>query len=80
MDEYIQYESTVSAIGSILNNHSSLKSIQMPSLGAILLLREQNLRFTLKAILELPHLQFSIVKQLANAYEKTLAKQLFDAQ
>lgn len=64
----------MSAIGSILNNHSTLKAIQMPSLGAILLLRDHNLKYTLQAISDLPNLQFNIIKQLSHAYEKTFAK------
>lgn len=50
----------------------------MPSLGALLSLRDKNKTFTLQAIVQLERTQFNIVKQLANAYERTLSKQIHE--
>lgn len=52
-----------------------------PVIGAILSLRDKNHNITFKAILEeLSHTQYTILKQLLNAHEKTLAKQLNEYQ
>jgi hypothetical protein len=51
----------------------------MPSLGAILALRDKKQELTIQSILDLPHNQFNIVKQLSNAFERTLAKQILEA-
>ena len=45
----------------------------MPSLGAILGLRDKSKTLTLAGIMDLPNLQINIIRQLANAYERTLA-------
>ena len=51
----------------------------MPSLGAILGLRDKSKTLTLAGIMDLPNLQINIIRQLANAYERTLAAQIGEA-
>eukprot|EP00347_Sterkiella_histriomuscorum_P005558 403356151 len=80
LDEEIQFESTIGVIGQILSQYSTQRSIQNPSLGAILQLRDSNQEATLKCIQNLPSLQFNIIKQLANAYDRNLAKQISQYQ
>jgi hypothetical protein len=46
----------------------------MPSLGAILTLRDKNPDMTLTTIIGLPQAQYNIIKQLANAYDRTLSR------
>lgn len=52
--------------------------VQMAGLGAILALRDKSMGMTINAIMGagLTQPQFNIVKQLANAYDRTLAKQI----
>ena len=50
----------------------------MPSLGALLALRDKNLNFTLNSIVNLPIMQINIIKQLANAFEKNFGRQILN--
>eukprot|EP00350_Pseudokeronopsis_sp_OXSARD2_P001784 CAMPEP_0170547716 /NCGR_PEP_ID=MMETSP0211-20121228/6067_1 /TAXON_ID=311385 /ORGANISM="Pseudokeronopsis sp., Strain OXSARD2" /LENGTH=175 /DNA_ID=CAMNT_0010852867 /DNA_START=1349 /DNA_END=1876 /DNA_ORIENTATION=+ len=78
--EEMQVESIAGCVGKVLIQHCNQKAIQMPSLASFLALRGKNCDMALKAILKLPPQQFNIIKQLANAYERTLAKQLLEMQ
>jgi hypothetical protein len=54
----------------------------MGGLGALVALRDKNMGLTLKAICEggLTTQQYNLVKQLANAYDRNLSKQIANYQ
>jgi hypothetical protein len=56
--------------------NSGNKNIQMASLACLVALRDKNVSQTIKAIIAggLSTVQVNIIKQLANAYERTLSK------
>jgi len=76
---YVQYAAVIKTLGSIIKIHSSHRGIINPVIGAILSLRDKNMNITFKAIQEeLSHTQYTILKQILQAHEKTLARQLMD--
>ena len=52
----------------------------MPSLGALLALKDKDSHLTLDAIVGLPLVQVNIVKQLANALDKAFGRQILNKQ
>ncbi|CDW90677.1 clip-associating protein [Stylonychia lemnae] len=80
LSEQIQFESTVQIISQILQNHSSQKQVQISSLKAIQILRDKNVKFTLESINLLSNLQQNILKQVANVFDRNLAKQIINYQ
>lgn len=75
----MQYAAVVKTMGGIIKIHSSHRGIINPVIGAVLSLRDKNYDLTFRAIQEeLSHSQYTILKQILNVHEKTLAKQLID--
>jgi len=74
----MQMESVASAIGRTLLQHCNQKSVQMPCLASCLALRDKNPDLALRALVCLPPHQFNIIKQLANAYERSFARELME--
>ena len=74
-ENYPQYVAVIKSLGNVIKQHSSQRSIVNPVIGAILSLRDKNMQTTFKAIVEeLNQTQYTILKQLLNAYERTLAR------
>lgn len=78
MEEH-QIDSLVQIVAITLKDHSTNKGIQMPSLGAFLSLRDKQQDMTLDCLTQLPQNQLNIIKHLANAYERTLYRQILDS-
>ena len=78
LSEEVQFESLVSCVASELETYCGNRAIQKAGLAAVVALRDKNLALTLQSLSSLPTLQLNIVKQLANAYERPLAKQILN--
>ena len=72
------FDSLIQCAVAVLYLHQGNKMIQMSTLSILAALRDKNMDLTVKSILSgsLSQVQLNIVKQLANAYDRTLAKQL----
>ena len=78
LSDEVQFESLVSCVASELEAYYGNRAIQKAGLAAVVALRDKNLGLTLQSLSSLPSLQLNILKQLANAYERPLAKQILN--
>jgi hypothetical protein len=74
-DNYQQYAIVVKTLGLLIKQHSAQRDIVEPVVKSLISMKDKNMNFTFKAILEeLSHQQYTILKQILNVHDKAFGR------